>query len=434
MSKIPITHQNMKISLYLATVIVIAIALLISKTLLFHTLSTFDSIVLGGIQTSPFVHTDLETADTSAGQTTNTETMQHVATALSNDLTSAAHEPFSETNILDTVTDPTNIPPAQTRTIYHGAFPDFGGTEDVVTTAAITEFESLAGKNIAFASFSDNWLYGISFPSQAVTTITEQGIVPLIRIMPRSTFQKTKTDPEYSLQQIINGEFDTELIAWAEDARDTNTPLLVTFAPEMNGNWFSWAGKHNGAGTENLYGDPNYPDGPERYRDAFRHIIDLFQEQGANNISWIFQTNATRQPNREWNSAQYYYPGDDYIDWLGTSVYGATTTREPVNDFDAELTYGYTELIAVSPDKPIMISEFGITERSEKAHWISTALTSLINNAYPNIQAISYWHENWGTGNKRLELRLDSSNESLKAYQTLIQDSIFVETLSIPLP
>ena len=33
---------------------------------------------------------------------------------------------------------------------------------------------------------------------------------------------------------------------------------------------------------------PNFPDGPERFRDAYRHIIDLFRKEGVKNITWCF--------------------------------------------------------------------------------------------------------------------------------------------------
>ena len=38
----------------------------------------------------------------------------------------------------------------------------------------------------------------------------------------------------------------------------------------------------------NGYGDPYFPDGPERFRDAYRHIIDLFRKEDVKNITWCF--------------------------------------------------------------------------------------------------------------------------------------------------
>ena len=92
--------------------------------------------------------------------------------------------------------------------VYHGANPNFGGTEDEVTTDRIVDFEELAGKKIAWAYFSNNWIDDIEFPEESVRMIDSLDIVPFIRMMPRTTFEQGETDPVYTLQGIIDGDFD----------------------------------------------------------------------------------------------------------------------------------------------------------------------------------------------------------------------------------
>jgi len=48
--------------------------------------------------------------------------------------------------------------------IYFGAFPDFGGSEDSVTTQRVKDFEYSSGKKLAWAYFSLNWFNGIVSP------------------------------------------------------------------------------------------------------------------------------------------------------------------------------------------------------------------------------------------------------------------------------
>ncbi len=346
----------------------------------------------------------------------------------------ATSTPTTETIVLEALpaSKPTPTTTAtDTYSVFHGAFPDFGGTEDIVTTERLAEFETLAGKQLSFAQFSNNWTTGIKFPADDIATISEYGITPLIRIMPRSSFRNQKQS-DYTLYDIATGVYDNELITWAQQARDTNTPLLITFAPEMNGDWFSWGGRHNGGGTTDDYGDTTTADGPEVYKDAYRHIITLFKEQQASNVSWLFQINATPAPHRAWNTPENYYPGDEYIDWLGISVYGATTQREQTTAFDTLLAPAYEQVTNLAPNKPVMIAEFGITERDSKPSWIQTALTSIASELYPNVQAISYWHESWGSGNSAVELRIDSSTQSNNNYRTGIAQPVFISTPLLP--
>ncbi len=245
--------------------------------------------------------------------------------------------------------------------IYHAAFPDFGGTEDVVTQNRISSFESIASKDIAWAYFSNNWYDEITFPMDAVNTILTADRTPFIRMMPRSNFDEGGPDPIYTMQAIIDGQFDDELTLWATAASSVTEPLLVEFGTEVNGSWFPWNGQFNGGGTSDQYGDSSLPDGPERFRDAYRHIIDICDGQGANNITWFFHINAYGQPEATWNDLENYYPGDDYIDWLGVSVYGPQTFGEDDQQFAEILGDVYPSLVSLS-DHPIAILEFAITE------------------------------------------------------------------------
>ncbi len=245
--------------------------------------------------------------------------------------------------------------------IYHSAYPDFGGTEDIVTTERINDFETLVNKEIVWAYFSNNWYESIQFPVTAVNTINSAGKIPFIRIMPRTYFDEGGPDPNYTMQKIIDGNFDTELIQWAIDASNTNIPLLIEFGTEVNGNWFPWNGQYNGAGETSGYGDPNLFDGAERFRDAYRHIIDICNTNGANNITWFFHVDAYSEPNTDWNKIENYYPGDSYIDWLGVSIYGPQKNNQDYQEF-SEIMNGFYPSLSNLSDKPIAILEFAITE------------------------------------------------------------------------
>lgn len=251
--------------------------------------------------------------------------------------------------------------PASDGSIYHAANPDFGGSEDNVTSTSIKNFETLAQKKIVWAYFSNNWYDVIKFPLAAVNTIHKSGKIPFIRLMPRSDFKEGCPDPVYALQKIIDGEFDKALSEWAIDAKKKGIPLLVEFGTEVNGDWFPWNGSYNGGGIKHLYGDKNKADGPERFRDAYRHIITLFRQHKVDNITWFFHVNASSYPEESWNEIEQYYPGDTYIDWLGISVYGSQTKEDTYDSFTDIMNKVYPELTQISK-KPIAILEWGMTE------------------------------------------------------------------------
>ena len=97
--------------------------------------------------------------------------------------------------------------------IYHAAYPEFRGSEDHVQTRYVNRFERLAGRGIAWAYFSNNWLEGIRFPQAAMSRIRAAGTTPFVRLMARSGFKESGPDKRYTLQRIIDGDFDGELAA-----------------------------------------------------------------------------------------------------------------------------------------------------------------------------------------------------------------------------
>ncbi len=320
--------------------------------------------------------------------------------------------------------------------IYFSAFPDFGGPEDDVTTSRITDFEGLAGKDITWAEFSLNWLNGIVYPQDSIHTIHNQGVFPLLRLMPRSDFDEGHQETVYSLQKIIDGEFDVQLHQMAQDAKADGIPFGVDFAVEPTGDWFGWSGTFNGGGTTDQYGDPSYPDGPERWRDAYRHIIDIFRAENVTHVTWFFHPDIQREPDEEWNSPKYYYPGDDYIDWIGISIYGAQipVASEDWVLFSELLTDQHQLITEISNQKPFCVLEFGVTDdypSESKSDWLSNAFATILDNPYIDFKAINYWHENWeneDTGNPETKLRIDSSPGVLNTFRSLISNSRFISS------
>ena len=258
--------------------------------------------------------------------------------------------------------------------------------------------------------FSDNWMGRIRFPARNVRIIHEAGRVPFVRLMARSTWRSGGSDPLYTMDRILDGEFDAELTAWFEDARDAGVPLLVEFGTEVDG-------------------DPAEPDGPERFRDAYRHLVDLSRAAGADDLTWVFHVKGDSWPRKAWNRPAAYYPGDAYVDWLGVSIYGSQAPDEYYGAFRRLLDRVYPRLCALSPDKPLAVLEWGVAQRparGTKAGWIREALRALRGGRWPRIKAASYWHEDWPEADVSVtDLRIDSSRAATRAYRRGVASRFF---------
>jgi hypothetical protein len=274
--------------------------------------------------------------------------------------------------------NPLASPPAGQ--LYHGVFP--GGVninEDVISQADLADYQQVVGKQAAWVYFSHNWFKDKAFPAETAGWIRANGSLPFIRLMLRSSDTLGTAETLFTLDRINNGDFDEELKAWAESAKEFNSPILIEYGTEVNGRWFPWNGVWNG--------------GP---------IIQITRYVGADNLCWVFHVNYNDDPNEAWNRLENYYPGDDWIDWLGVSIYGAQKPSGEANvSFRKLMDAVYPRLVKLAPGKPIIVAEFGITslnKRINQADWANRALKDLTGRRWPRVIGFAWWNEAWHNG------------------------------------
>lgn len=312
------------------------------------------------------------------------------------------------------------VPPE--RGMYHGLFPDFNETMVTGWGEKILSDEQLIQKKIGFVTYQNDFVDGFEFPKIAIEEISAQKKIPLIRMMPRSRrVQFQGADPIYTMEKFLAGEFDDSIRRWAQQAKEFGGPLMVEFGPEVNGMWYSWNGKWNGGEVADHYGDLSIPDGPERFRDTYRRIIQIFRAVGTDNITWAFHIDSQPIPDEPWNQMKYYYPGDEFIDWIGVSVFGAQSPTDWYGPFGEILGAKWSEVTALSSIRPIAILEWAVVEhpidREAKSRWIAEALSTLQLEKFSRIKALSYWNEHsWKPGAIH-NFRVDSSPQALAIYQ-----------------
>jgi hypothetical protein len=307
--------------------------------------------------------------------------------------------------------------------IYHGIFPDLEENDSpAMVRRKISDYESQVDRKAALITIDNHWFNGIDFPAAKVREIHAMKKIPIVEILPWIERRRdVGPDPVFRLERIISGGFDHDLTQYAYAVQDIQQPVVLSFAPEMNGAWYPWAGGYNGAETADQYGDPNLADGPELYRDAYRHIIQLFRRNGVNNVTWVFHFTAVSRPSEAWNDAANYYPGDDMIDWVGVSSYSAQQTRDVWEDFTIMMDEAYSNFEQFAPTKPFAVLEFGTIEDPlnpyRKSDWIANAMSSMHSGRYPQLKAMIYWNEgSWDQTTNAYNLRVDSSTAALSAY------------------
>jgi hypothetical protein len=303
--------------------------------------------------------------------------------------------------------------------VYHAAHPDFGLRDDLVAKGRVRSFVRAAEKPIVWAYVAFHWDGGTAFPVRQCRVLNECGVVPLVGIMPWSTLEQGRAEPVCTLDRIARGYFDDNLRQCAEDVKNLGFPVMIEFGPECNGSWFPWSGAWNGRG-EDAYGESGVPDGPERFRDAYRHVVEIFSASGADDVTWVFHIASDGSPKEAWNSARWYYPGDGYIDWIGMSAYGRLRGDAPARPFEDVVKHAYPGLAGLSATKPVAILEMGVSEAEalgDKGLWIREAFRAIGEGRYPRLKAVAWWNKIYRPDGTRSMLEIDTSERALAAYR-----------------
>jgi len=195
----------------------------------------------------------------------------------------------------------------------------------------------------------------------------------------------TKT-PEISLQDILDGTYDAYIQTVAQQVAGLNAPIMMNMFGEANSAALFGYGANGTSFVETVddrtgaYGDPTLPDGPERVRDVFRHIIDIFKAEGASNATWFMYMWSGYMTDPDSIAPSNFYPGDAYIDWVGQSLY-----VDSASEIDGSLQAGYQAWAQVSAN-PFFIPELGRSNPGGAE--VSAILNGL--SAYDNLGAITW--------------------------------------------
>ncbi|MFZ2899389.1 MAG: glycosyl hydrolase [Saprospiraceae bacterium] len=220
-----------------------------------------------------------------------------------------------------------------------------------------------------------------TFPALRIQTIHTLGSMPLLTwepwlndfdpvVFPFNSGAENRN--KGGLKAIAEGQFDAYIDKWAQEAAKLNVPFFLRLGHEMNDPYrYPWGPQNNA---------------PEDFIAAWKHVVERFRANGAYNVLWVWSPHPAYPP------FDVYYPGDDYIDWIGISVlnYGTVAVWSQWWSFDQVVEKFYA---AVAPhEKPLMLTEFGsLAVGGDRAEWLSEALTSLPTD-YPLIKSVVFFH------------------------------------------
>lgn len=201
--------------------------------------------------------------------------------------------------------------------------------------------------------------------------------------------------PGYYLDEILSGKYDQNIYALAEACNNLGKPVFIRFGYEFDG----W---HNA-----------YP--PDKYIAAYRYFVDLMTSYGVENAAWVWHSWAVPAyygssyfpdfypplPDSVEITQQLWYPGDEYVDWVGLSVFGSGWGNLESNQ-DVQWLISFAE----EHLKPVILAETAAikTSGSSDPSWVIPNTDWLANvfnliNTHDAVKAFTYINVDWEADN-----------------------------------
>lgn len=180
--------------------------------------------------------------------------------------------------------------------------------------------------------------------------------------------------------EVADGIFDEAIIELARYISELERPVFLRIGYEFDN---PGHGNPNGA----------------IFAQAFRRIVDIIRSQGVDNFATVFASTFKVQLPLITPSYEQYYPGDDYVDWVGFSYWGGPLLK-------IDLGAGMMSF-ARQKGKPVMIGE-------------SAPMFARLNNYWLNLLGLNnLW---WNIFYQRYFDFIKANSDIVRAFHYIAED------------
>jgi mannan endo-1,4-beta-mannosidase len=264
-----------------------------------------------------------------------------------------------------------------TRSGYLGVYE--GSDTSAGQYAQVEEFAQEVGLQPNIVLTYGSW--GEPFSTSFAQAALQHGATVLIDLDPTSA----------SCASIAAGQQDAFLTSYAQSVKAFGYPVIISFGHEMNGIWYSWGWTH----TQ-----------PAVFVRAWRHVVDVFRQTGADNVTWLWTINSVASYE---GPIADYWPGANYVTWVGFDGY----YYSPGDDFSGVFGPSIAALRRLT-NKPMIIGETAIGQIAGQAAEIPGLFAGVSRAGllgfvwYDQAQNDGIYHQDW---------RLEGHPQALAAFR-----------------
>ena len=151
---------------------------------------------------------------------------------------------------------------------------------------------------------------------------------------------------------------------------------------------------------------------------AWRRIYDLFQQEGANGVAFVWNTlDAT--------DFMDYYPGDNYVDWWAVNVFSNQSHQDPFVNAVIQEAGKYRKPVMIAESTPRYVGSVG--GQASWENWYNPYFKLL--SQYPHVKAFCYINASWKNypdPSFAFDCRIQSNPFVCAKYRNILSDPRFI--------
>lgn len=235
----------------------------------------------------------------------------------------------------------------------------------------VKEYEKTFDTHFDIISFYIPWgdQEHCAVPVQTLDTVYRAGSIPMITWEPwKSLFSSLNmegrgTKERNVFKDITDGKFDDYIKSFAMQIAGLRRPVFLRFAHETDNPFYPWSRRGNNS--------------PEEFKAAWRYLHQMFIENHATNVIWVWS------PWRA-TAVKAYFPGDQYVDWI--SVTGLNFGKYNPNRKSYSFHTLYAPFHRVLPKGlPVLVAEMGSADKQGQEEWLVKGIRD-IETHFPEVK------------------------------------------------
>lgn len=274
--------------------------------------------------------------------------------------------------------------------------PFAGVAVQTMSTGAVSDFAAVTRSHPSIVEFYN------SFPGKFVETSALEavgfGAIPFVQLNP-GRFNK------HALRKIANGKDDKAITAYAQAVRAFGYCIIISFGHEMNGWWYDWGAPSNT---------------PATFKKAWRHVHDLFVAAHADNVIWSWDpshqytvVNSKTHSKLVASLAGKWYPGSQYVDWIGLDGYLSLDHNGAPQNFDEIFGPQVANIRSFAPHKLLYLAETGVG-----SNYAMSEQVAQINELFQGIAKDKMGGLIWFELNRKNSWSLKGRRAAIQAYRS----------------